>query len=817
MKVSLNWVKELLSPGASVDALDAAAAATALTMAGLEVESVTERGKDLSGVVVAEVLGIRPHPSADKLRLVRVRAGDRTEEVVCGAPNVPPPGHHVVWAPPGARLPGGRSLEAREVRGVMSPGMLCSEPELGLGEKGEGILLLGESAQSGADFVAAYAVADDILEVNVTPNRADALSHIGIARELAAALGTTLAPVPSVAARVDAQVRPRDVVIDGDAGCPRYRASFVSGVTVGESPLGMKLRLAACGVRPISNLVDVTNYVLLELGHPLHAFDLDAVQGPIRVRSAKPDERLVTLDGIERSLVAGDIVIADDAGALALAGVMGGARSEVKASTRTLLLEAATFDPSRIRRTSKRLGLSSEASYRFERGVDAEGLPAAGKRATELLASLGNGAVGGEVVDRYPQPVARRKVSLPLSRLARVAGQAVPADEAVKHLRKISDDVTLSGSGGEQAVTVAVPTYRPDLGLPEDLVEEVLRLSGRYQAPAQIERVLSNASPSRSPEAPADRLRNVLAGAGLSEIAGWGFIPRPSLLALTAHRPDADPSLTDGVLVKNPISADYEVMRTSLLPGLAAAVSRNLSRGVEDVRLFEVGPVVRKTGGTSSTTDSENGAPTQREVAGVLLAGRSAGWLRPGDPLDFFDLKRVVEVVLAAFGIAAGFEAGEGAVYLHPGVAARILTPQGRVLGHAGELDPRVARRLGIEVRALYAELEVGLLDEAQAAVRGVAPPRFPGATRDLSFWIDASVPAAAQSNAMRAAGEPLLVDLAVREDFRDPRYVAAGKKGMLWSMVYRADDRTLTDAETDAAHARVVSALTGALPIQIR
>jgi phenylalanyl-tRNA synthetase beta chain len=613
---------------------------------------------------------------------------------------------------------------------------------------------------------------------------------------------------------VDGKTAPRDVIIDADSGCPRYRASLVTGLTVGESPFAMRLRLAACGVRPISNLVDVTNYVLLELGHPLHAFDLDEVRGAIRVRRAQAGERLVTLDGVERQLLAGDIVIADDAGALALAGVMGGARSEVKATTRNVLLEAATFDPIRIRRTSKRLGLSSEASYRFERGVDAEGLPAAGKRATELLASLGKGAAVAEVVDRHPQPVTRRRVSLPLARLARMAGDAVSADEAAKHLRKISDEVTLSGVGAEAAVTVTIPTYRPDLTLPEDLVEEVLRLSGRYQAPAQIERVLTNANSTPSPEAPADRIRNLLAGAGLSEIAGWGFIPRSALQALTAHRPEGgDPRLTDGLVVKNPISADYEVMRTSLLPGLAAAVSRNLARGVEDVRLFEVGPVVFKAAG------SDGDLPRQREVVAVLLAGRSGGWLRPGEPLDFYDLKRIVEVALAGFGVTAAFEAGgiHGAPYLHPGVAAKVVNADGGLLGLAGELDPRVARRLGIDGRVLYAELDVAALAAAQAPVRGTAPPRFPGATRDLSFWIDVSVPAAVQGDAMRTAREPLLVDLAVREDFRDPRYVAPGKKGMLWSMVYRAEDRTLTDAETDAAHARVVAALTGALSIQIR
>jgi phenylalanyl-tRNA synthetase beta chain len=813
MKVSLSWTKELLAQTDVVAGLDAAAAARALTMVGLEVESVEERGRGLSGLLVAEVLGVRPHPGADKLRLVRVRAGAREEEVVCGAPNVPPAGHHVVWAAPGAKLPGGRTLEAREVRGVMSPGMLCSEPELGLGEKGEGILLLGTAATSGADFVSAYGVADDILEVNVTPNRPDALSHLGIARELAAALGVALRPPARLGVKEDGTAG-RDVVIESGAGCPRYRATVVTGLRVGESPLGMRLRLAACGVRPISNLVDVTNYVLLELGHPLHAFDLDQVKGAIRVRRAKPGERMVTLDGVERALVAGDIVIADDSGAVALAGVMGGGPTEVTASTRNVLLEAATFDPVSIRRTSKRLGLSSEASYRFERGVDAEGVPMAAARAADLLASLGGGVVGNAVVDRYPEPVARRRVSLAVARLSRVAGTAIAADEAARLLSKVAPDVAVEGSGAQATLSLTVPSYRPDLGLPEDLVEEVLRLSGRYEAPAQIERVLANANSTPSPEAPADRLRELLAALGLSEIVSWAFVPRASLAALQS------PALATGVLVKNPISADYEVMRTSLLPGLAAALSRNLSRGAETARLFEVGPVVFPPTGQETE-------PQQRDQAALIMAGKGAGWLRAGEALDFYDLKRSVEAVLRAFGVtaefvalgSAGAPAGAALPFLHPGIAAAIVRPGGELVGYAGEVDPRVARKLGLDggVRALYAELEVATLQAAQGRVRGEAPPRFPASTRDLSFWIDVAVPAAAQRAAFLGADEALLVDVAVLEDFRDPKYAPTGKKGMLWSMTYRADDRTLTDAEADAAHAKVVAALNGTLAIQIR
>ena len=824
MKVSFNWLKELLDESAAAAPLELPAAAEALTLLGFEVEGIERRGDDLGGVLVAEVLGIRPHPGADKLRLVRVRAGTREEEVVCGAPNVPPPGNRVAWAPPGARLPGGRTLEAKEVRGVMSPGMLCSEPELGLGQKGEGkgdgIIILSPSEPSGADLVRQYGLADAFLELNVTPNRPDALSHLGIARELAGRFGLRLRPPPTGPTRTSGTGTIKDVRILDEGACPRYQARFVEGVTVAPSPLGMRLRLTGCGVRPISNLVDVTNYVLLELGHPLHAFDLDRLSGEITVRRATAGEGMTTLDGVERRLEAGDVVIADDKGPVALAGVMGGADSEVRPESRRLVLEAATFDPVSIRRTSKRLGLSSEASYRFERGVDAEGIPLAAARATSLLAELGGGTVVDQVVDRYPRPAARRTVSLPLRSLRRLTGLPLEAADAARQLGRIASQVSVVDEAGQPSLQVEVPSYRPDLNLPEDLVEEVLRLGDHYRAPARIERVLANARPGPSPETSSDRARDVLASLGLSEVVTWGFIPRPVLGIIAG----GDPELAEGLTVKNPISADYEVMRTSLLPGLAAALSRNLARGLHDVRLFEVGPIVRRQAGEA--IGSEPRQPLQREEAGLLLAGRNGGWLKPGETLDFFDLKRAVEALLGAFGVEGTYLGPGGAkgsssagwpAFLHPGVSATIQGTAGQRLGLAGELHPEVRGKLGIEIPAFYAELDIEAVAQARQPIRTTVPPRFPPVTRDLSFWLDASVPAAEQRAAFLAAKEPLLRELTVLEDFRDPRYAPPGKKGMLWTMVYQAEDRTLTDPEVDAGHARVVAALKGCLDIQIR
>ncbi len=403
-----------------------------------------------------------------------------------------------------------------------------------------------------------------------------------------------------------------------------------------------------------------------------------------------------------------------------------------------------------------------------------------------------------------------------MAQLRRLSGLPLDGQAAARELAKIADEpgpsgpprVAVVGTGDAAKVVLDVPSFRPDLVVPEDLVEEILRLGRHYESEARIERVLANAHPGPSPEASAHRARDLLAGCGLSEIVSWGFVPRARLAAIAGDRP----GLAEAIGVKNPISADYEVMRTSLLPGLADALARNLSRGLEDVRLFEVGPVVQRGLGGEPAAE-----PLQIERLGVLMTGRAGGWLKPGEPLDFFDLKRVVLGVCAGFGCEPAFLPSDAFPFLHPGVSAALELAGGVRLGCAGELHPLTARRLGIERRGFFAELDLDRLAGSASAVRSVAPPRFPAITRDLSFWIDTAVSSAEQRAAFHSASEALLADLQVREDFRDPRYAPSGKKGMLWSMTYRAEDRTLTDADADAAHARVVASLSGKLAIQIR
>jgi phenylalanyl-tRNA synthetase beta chain len=799
MKVSFNWLRELveLKPGVTADSV-----ADKLTLVGLEVESVERRGRDVAGVLVAEVRGQRPHPGSDKLSLVRVVAGGNEEEVVCGARNVPAPGGKVAWAPPGATLPGGVKLAKREVRGVMSPGMLCSEVELGISEQGDGILILSPDAPLGAEFARYAGLLDEVLEVNVTPNRPDALCHVGIAREVGALFGARLiVPAPGEAREVPLTVgRGVDVEIRDPGACPRYNARIVTGVAVGPSPLAMRVRLAACGMRAISNLVDATNYVMLELGHPLHAFDADKLRGGIQVRRAGRSERMTTLDGVDRPLQEGDIVIADERGPIALAGVMGGADSEVSATTTSVVLETATFDPRTIRRTSKRLGLRSEASYRFERGVDAAGIPHASRRAAAMLARLGGGAIAGEGIDRHPQPQEQRRVSLTATGLSRLAGIDIPLPQAADKLAAIGVSSEPQSDGA--ALIAAIPSFRPDITIEEDLIEEVMRLVGYDRVPTRLPRTSS--SPSPSPQALGDRARDQLAALGLSEIVSWGFVPRAHLAPLGA-------GLSEGVVVKNPISADYEVMRTSLLPGLVDAARRNLARGIADVGVFEVGSVVRRAADAKEP-------PAEPTYAAAMLVGRRAGWLKPGEPLDFADAKLVAFELLRALGIAEPRVTPAGGGIFHPGVAATLhVDASADAVGQVGEVHPRVARALGLEARAFYVEVLLDAIAGKRRPVRSVPPPRFPSVTRDISFWIDVAVTADAQRALLTSAAEPLLRELAVREDYRDPKYAPAGKKGMLWSLTYRSDDRTLTDAEVDAAHARVVAALKQAPSVAIR
>ncbi len=781
MKASLAWLSQLL--GRPLDANDVA---RRLTHAGLEVEGLDVYGA-FSGVVAAELRSARPHPDAAKLRLVTVWDGAAESEVVCGAPELPPPGALIAWARPGAKLPNGMTIEPKAVRGIVSPGMLCAEDELGLSTAHEGLLVLDRvpGLAPGGDVATALALPDTILTINVTPNRPDALGHVGLARELAALydLHFTAPEPPELKATTDG----REIVkqLDQEGGL-RYVAAQVGGLRVGPSPTPVKLRLQSLGVRSISNLVDVTNLVMLEWSQPLHAFDQKKLKLPVGVRRAQPRETLQTLDGIAHILQADDWVIADGNGPIALAGVMGGLATEVTGATTDVLIECAHFAPAAIRRTARRLGYVSEASQRFERGVDPEYALLVARRAAQLLVELGGGTAW-TIVDRVvgnglPE---RRRIVLRTARTSQVAGVAIDPETQRQLLRRLGFVVKDLDQTGAM-LDVTVPSARPDVLREIDLIEEIVRLRGYDKIPTTLP-VLREAAP-QARRLPSERVRDVLARAGLCETLSYAF-GSPELFTRFG--------MPTELLLANPLRAELSALRPSLVPGLVTALVRNQKAGTSDVRLFEVGT-------TFEPATSETHVAETTRVA-FLIAGRRSGWLQVGEPVDAHDATGIVDALGRSFGIPLERVAG-GPTWLHPGVAATLHTTAGAV-GVVGQLHPELARGLDLETPVFVGELDLQRLG-APVRTAHAELPKFPSSARDLSFFVEEQVSARELRAIITAARPALLEGADVREDFRDARYVPPGKKGMLWSFRYRSPDKTLTDAEVEAAHTALVAAV---------
>jgi phenylalanyl-tRNA synthetase beta chain len=787
MRISYRWLSEY------VDVPPVEELARRLTTVGLEVEAIERLGQGLAGVVAARIVASEKHPNAEKLSVTRVDLG-RGEplQVVCGAKNYQV-GDVVPLATVGTTLPGGQKIERAKLRGVESSGMLCSARELGIEADASGLLILPREVTPGTPIAKALDLEDALLEVNVTPNRPDALSHLGIAREVAAALGTKVRPPrPALKEGGGPAADAVRVRIEAPEKCHRYAARVVEGVRIGPSPGWLARRLEACGVRSISNVVDVTNFVLLELGHPLHAFDLDKVAGhEIVVRTARPGERLTTLDGKDRALEPDDLLIADRERGSALAGVMGGGDSEISAGTTRVLIESAWFAPGGVRRTSKRHGLKTEASYRFERGADQGMVIAALDRCAAMVAELAGGTVRAGVVDANPRPHRPSEVALRWDRPARVLGMEIPRDEARRVLSGLGFvERTADGQGARWEV----PSWRQDVSIEEDLVEELVRSKGYDAIPETLPR-LALATPALPAEAQATaRVRDALEAAGFSEAVNFSFVA-PAELA--AFDPGARP-----VPLKNPISAELAVMRTSLVPSLLKNAAHDLRQRVDDVRVYEIARTYRPEPGPGDEPARERG-----ELAGVLLGRRSpVSWAAGGDPVDFYDAKAAVAGVLDALGVAGvRWEAG-GEPWQHPRVSARLAASDGAPLGSVGELHPRVAAAFELPRGVLAFRLDLWALFERAALVpqhRGI--PRFPAVLRDLAVVVDDAVRAAEVVDAVRA--EPL-VEAATLFDVYTGAPIASGRKSLALAISYRAPERTLTDAEVDAAHGRIVERL---------
>jgi phenylalanyl-tRNA synthetase beta chain len=811
MKVLWSWLLELVDLDRQPTVEEGA---RALTRGGLEIEGMTNLGAGFAGVVVAEVVAKRPHPDSTKLTLVDVitdRGGAATQ-VVCGANNVPEPGRKVLWAQIGATLPNGMTLAAKPVKGVVSPGMLCSEDELGLGDDHSGIIVLDadDHTQLGAPAQQALFLDDWMLEVNAPANRGDVLGHIGVARELVAMLrGKVVLPDVSVADDRAGDAPALAIEIADPALCARYIGRFIDGVRVAPSPRRIAQRLRGVGVRPISNLVDVTNYVMFECGQPLHAFDAAKLgAGKIGVSLATDGEKLTTLDGVERTLLPSDLMIRDGDRVVALAGVMGGLETEVTGGTTRILLEAASFQPLAIRRTARRLALRSEASLRFERGVDPELAQLASARAARLLCMYGGGRVVGDPIDAYPGKRARSPIAVRMPRVRMLTGVALDTSTCRDSLERLGCEVVLEST---ELLAVTPPSSRSDVTREVDVIEEILRISGYEQVTSTLP-ALRQAPPVRAPDR-AELARHALAATGAHEAITFGFqsVERNAALNLPASDRRTQP-----IALRNPMSADQAVMRTSLIPNLVAAAARNQSHGRPDVALFEVGSVfLRRGAGITERPITE--LADEPVWAAAVLAGRRPAQMYRGTPWDVFDAKALAIVAIRAVAgdVAITTRATATVGYLHPGVAGELVVGD-EVVAWFGEVHPESRKRLGLDGPAFAFDLDLGKLPlRGPAQMRAI--PKHQGTWRDVSLLLGDDIAAARIEDVIAAARDPLVTEVHLLEDYRDAALTQNRQKSMLWRIAYRAPDRTLTDVEVDKAHETLVGRLVENLPAQRR
>ena len=792
MKVSYRWLAGFFPAGA-FEELPPAELARRLTRQGLAVDDLRPAFAAFEGVILGKVVDAGPHPNADRLTLCQVESGDGARQVVCGAPNVEV-GAIYGYATVGSRLPGDRHIRRAKIRGVESQGMLCSAPELGLDALGgaEGIWPIRGASESdlGRDLRDVLALDDTILEIDVTSNRGDALSHLGIAREVQWIVGTDLA-LPEL--RLEEQGEPATgragVEIEDSEGCPRYFGRLIEGITVGASPAWLQTRLVSVGQRPVSDVVDVTNFVMLELGQPLHPFDWERLAGGrIVVRAARAGERFVTLDGRERTLDAGITMICDAEGPVAVGGVMGGLESEVSEQTRTVFLESAHFDPVRISRAVRRLGLPSEASTRFARGVDPELPEVALDRAAALIADVTGGSVApGRVGDDRRVSGARPRVELRPARYGALIGRPTTEEGARLALETLGFDV----AGGGAVLSVGVPSWRFDVSREVDLIEEVARLEGFDVVPA--------APLPAPPVAPAEEPRQRLLGrlSASTRAAGFDETCTPSFVGEDALGPGA--ALDNLVEIRNPISKADRFLRPSIIPNLARAVGYNLKRGAARVKLFEVGHAFRRR--------DEMVEETERLAFAVAGARFPLDWSESDPPdYDFWDLKGDLEDVLAgAAGITPRFSRSDRS-WLHPGRQAEVEGPDGGRLGFCGEVHPAVAASWGIDRRVFVVELDVAALGETQEDLRVETWSREPAVERDLALIVPEGDAAVEIMAAVNAAGLGHLVEVRVFDRYAGPQ-LPVGHYSLGLRLTFEAE-RTLTDEEVDGEMKRLLELL---------
>lgn len=794
MLFSYNWLKEYAAGLPSPKELS-----ERLTMTGTEIESVTEAGADIKNVITAQVVTVNPHPNADRLSLCEVRTDKEVLSIVCGAKNMKP-GDKVPLALPGASLPGGSVIKRSRIRGVESAGMMCSEVELGLKDSAEGLMILPPGTPLGIDIKEALGLSDFMMEAGITPNRADLLSIKGMAREICAITGAQMKdknwPVKETGRGIGDLV---SVSIDKGAPCRRYAARVITGVNIGPSPDFIKKRLEAHGIRPINNVVDMTNYVLLEKGQPMHAFDLGLIQDrTIMVRLAKEGEAIRTIDGKERRLDHSMLVIADAKGPVALAGVMGGRATEVGDSTKDILLESAWFEPASVRRTSKKTVLSTDSSYRFERGVDIEGVVQALDMAAHLINKYAGGAVATGTVDAYPERIKPVSIEFRVKRAEELLGITVKEDEALDIFERLGVGIKWSTNGVLNAMP---PSFRGDLKIETDLIEEVARLFGYDNIPTTLPVArLIPGGPGKLSRI-RRKAKEVLANSGFFEVINYSFVSRESFSLACAHE-------KKGVTVLNPLTEEQAVMRDSLLPSLLENLRRNLLRKNEEVRIFEFAPVFHPKGKL----------PLESwKIAGLMYGLRwDESWNYPKEGFDFFDVKGVIETLFEGIGLSGFTSAPLNIPLFHPGKSASIQV-EGREAGVFGEVHPDIRTRFDLKQPAYLFELDIdAIIDLAGGYGMYRALPRFPESTRDLAFIIDEAVAYQEIISSIEQIDTKLIERVEVFDVYCAGN-MPPGKRSMALRIVYRAADRTLTHQEVEDIHTRVARELSKNFNAEVR
>ena len=797
MNVTLNWLKNYIDFEFSVSEL-----ADRLTMLGIEVESVKKPGAELEGVVVGSVNAIKPHPNADKLVLCQVDIGETEElQIVCGAPNVRE-GMHAPVATIGATLPIGLTIKRAKLRGETSQGMLCSEKELALSEDAAGLMELATDIPIGTPLSTALGLDDTVFELEVTPNRPDCLSLIGVAREIRAETGNPL-KLPQVDFKEDeTDVRETtSVTIEAPDLCPRYAARVIRGVKIGQSPAWLQQRLESVGIGVINNIVDITNFVLMEYGQPLHAFDYHKLtENRIVVRRATSGEKLTTLDEVERELTSAMLVIADAEKPVALAGVMGGYDSEITEATCDVLLESAYFNPSSIRATAKALGMSTEASYRFERGADPGIVLAALDRAVELITELAGGTICKGIVDVYPGEQPLTEIQLRPERVNFVLGTEIEAARMEEILERLGFGVETSGS----IYRVTVPTFRSDITREIDLIEEIARVYGYDNIPTALPK---GDIPVPSPDPKVEvrrRIKQFLLAAGMMEAVNYSFSDPNSFDKI---RFAADNPLRNALPLQNPLSPEMSVLRTTLLPGLLDNAQRNRNHQIDTIALFEIGSVFIFSG--------EQQEPER--VSGVLAGQVGDGvYSDPYRQPDFYDIKGLVEGVLEVCGISDYTLQKTDTPTFHPGRNAAVLLGD-RQIGIFGEAHPAVIENYDLPYKAYLLDLDMEALTDAAIFTKRFEPISvYPKVERDLAIVVDKETLSDMPTELIYKTGGELVESVRLF-DVYEGEQVPEGKKSLAYAITYLSASETLTDKAVNALHDRIVKRLNQELGAELR